>query len=186
MTISKTISEFANAVEETRSKLAIVGSQISALESEYHAVLRGKPHSSDIVAMLLRTLDGVSRKYESQLSEHLVAAFVQADNAAETVKGQGPDLLRLGPKRDPHALIGQLPPKPELSVSALAYFLRDRIAEEIPDLVERLCPGASTGVTAEERQQKLAYIGERLAERRAEQSALEAELAAARAAVNVQ
>ena len=64
--------------------------------------------------------------------------------------------------------------------AAVTYFLRDRIEAELPDLVARLCPDASKGMKAADRQAALDAVNAELRDLAAKQQQLIADINAAR------
>ncbi|KAK0340870.1 hypothetical protein LTR94_028746, partial [Friedmanniomyces endolithicus] len=66
-----------------------------------------------------------------------------------------------------------------VDAAALVYFLRDRIAAEIPKLVAKLCPTAKNGMRQEDRANALADVDVRLAALKQEQAELQSHLEAA-------
>lgn len=190
MAISEMISQFAGAVDETRAQLGQAGVRIEQLENERAAILRAPPHSSDIVAAFRRWLEGTERDFERQLTEHLAHVYVRSPDAAKAVTQAPFNLLKLEPPLDPTAqrqrADGRNPA--ELNLVVLVYLLRDRIAEELPGWIDKLCPQARAGLKAADRKAQLQEIDAKLAEARAEFARLEADLEAARQATwgNVQ
>lgn len=184
-TISKAISHFAGVVDATRAELTSVIAEINAVETERLTIVQAKPHTDDIVAAFLRGLDHSGADFKQQLSTYVASTFVQADDAAEAASRRIFDVLRLEAKRPDANTIHTRVIKGEgapLNVAVLAYLLRDKIAAEIPELVENLCPAARDGMKAADRAAALKEIDARLDELRAKRDALNADLAAARVA----
>jgi hypothetical protein len=189
MSISEAISQFAGVIDATRAKLTDVAGRVESLEQDRRLIEQAKPHTDDIVAAFQRALKNHAQAFEQKLSGYLSSTFVSADDAANVASSKAVDLLRLMDRKSSfdetlgRTVNGQKV-APEIDISALAYFLRGRIEEEIPALVKRLCPAAARGMKASDRRQKLAEIDAQLETLRAEREALQAELGAARMIVN--
>lgn len=186
MEVSKPIAEFADFIRDTRAKLADVNAKIEAAEQERQAILTAKPHSEDIVAFLRRSLDGGVADFNRQFASFLSATFVSSDDAAEAVKKQPASLLRLEPRQLSTEELRTRTMKggiADLNAAVLTYFLRDKIAEEIPALVNRLCPDAQRGMKSADRASALSRLDELLESLRSEHAALQADLTAARGAI---
>lgn len=180
----------SGALETTRSELARVEGEIDRLELKRDEIGRALPHTDDIVMMFRRGLADVTRTYEGQLREYLTEGFApsrlgaSASDAAGTAAGRGPDFLAVGVDAADRAIIrerpdGRPPAKP-LNLAAVTYFLRDRIEAELPDLVARLCPDASKGMKAADRQAALDAVNAELRDLAAKQQQLIADINAAR------
>ena len=112
--------------------------------------------------------------FKQQVGRHLNAANARDGKAAESVaRGRGQFLTvdrELGavPGSLPGVSQGLLPGRwnvsgDALSVAALTYFLRDRIAAEIPQLVAEMCPGSDKGMKEADRKAALRSIEEQAA-----------------------
>jgi hypothetical protein len=185
MTISQQISDFTSALEATRAKLNEVCNAISVLEQERSTVELKPPHTDDIVAFLRRSIEDGAKDFETQFAAYLQSRYVKADGAAKAISGLSVNLLKFEAEQPSIQTImdrrnrNETPP---LNLSILAYFLSENMLAKLPELVERLCPAAANGIRKAERREKLDEIDARLSALRAEQSALQADIAAARRA----
>lgn len=189
MSLSDHLSQLAGAVEQTRSKRNEVSQKIEELKSRRHEIKYAKPHTDDIVDSLMRSLDGQAREFEAELREGLNSVFVSSDSAAESAGRVPISLLGLEAKRPDPVQIADRRARgitPPVNLGALAFLLRDKLANEVPALVDRLCPGSRSGMKQVDRQKALAEIDAKISELEAEREALNAELEAARRLVSGQ
>jgi hypothetical protein len=187
MPISKAVADFTGALEGVRAEISAIGVQIAEVESERQRIAAAPPHTDDIVAVFLRGLQGAGRDFEQQLAAHLRDTFTGSDGAAAADTRQSQNLLHLEPLPDREArLTRTLQAKrgmaPDINLSVLTWLLGDQIAEQIPALVDKLCPAARSGMKVEERRQRLGELDENLARLRGERDALVADLNEARKA----
>ena len=189
ITISKAITDFAGVFDAARAELYLVIEKIEGLEGERGRVERAQPHTDDIVAVFERGLNAAAQGFEQQFRSRLEQEFVGEGSAEAAAKGKFANILRLQADnpdsqtlRD-HTMRSKGPYLPGLNIEVLTFLLKDRIAEEIPALVEKLCPAARKGMRAADRAEALTRIDGELAQLRQERSVLEANLDAARRAV---
>lgn len=183
MSISKTISDFAGVLKATREELDNVTAELRAAEAQRREIVQARPHTDDIVAAFMRSLSAAANDFEQQLASNLESTFVHAADAAQAIHRSGFDLLRLEAKRPDDEALRTRHMKGErapINLAAISYLFRDKIAAEIPALVDKLCPAARKGMTTVDRKAALAEIDGRLAELGAKRDALIAELEAAR------
>ncbi len=183
MSISKTISDFAGVLQATREELDNVTAELRAAEAQRREIVQARPHTDDIVAAFMRSLGAAANDFEQQLASNLESTFVHAADAAQAIHLNGFDLLRLEAKRPDQETLRTRHMKGErapINMAVLNYLLRDKIAAEIPALVDKLCPAARKGMTTVDRKAALAEIDGKLAELGAKRDALIAELEAAR------
>lgn len=189
MTISKPVADFAGAFSAARADLAALDTKIGQLNQQRAEIAQTPPHTDDIVAMFMRGLDATGADFKVQFAAHLSSNYLGSNTAAAVEPNRRSDILRLEASKpslqelQDRSLTTRNPRKVELNGAVIAYFLRDRIADEIPGLVEQLCPGADKGMKAQDRQQALADIDLQLEALRADRDAIQADLDAARKAV---
>lgn len=191
MSISQPIADFAGALDAARADLAMVNAKIAELENQRREIAHAPPHTDDIVAVFMRGLESASVDFERQLASHLSANFLGIDGAAATAaaKSRSSNILRLeAQKPDPETVLTRSmqrggPRVPKLNGAVLAYFLRDKMAAEIPALVDRLCPDARQGTKAADRSRALDEIDATIERLRGQSAAIQADLDAARKAV---
>ena len=187
MPINQVIADLADALSATREELATVNMAIDDVQAKLQGVQIAPPHADDIASAFIRGLDGATREFERQLARHLNPTNARAGEAAEaaargaaqllTLQDHGPDERRLLPASSLNGVVGGLNP------AAVTYFLRDRIAAEVPALVGKLCPGSERGMKAADRAQMCRELETQLATLTARRDELQADLGAARAAV---
>lgn len=189
MPFSKSIAEFADAVETARTKLNTVIARISELEQERFRLVKAQPHTEDIAEVFRRGFWDAMADFKKQFASHLKSNFVGEDGpaAAAAAPGRSSDILRIEAKKpDQNELISRsvkADQRPGLNVAVLSFLLRDDLAQDIPRLVRELCPEASNGMRAADRARALSEVDAKLAELQIERSALQEDLAAARRAV---
>lgn len=185
MPISQAVADFAAALEAARAELREVNSQISGLEEKRQRIEKAPPHTDDIIAVFMRGLRNSESEFEKQFSSHLRAHFMGHDGeaAAAAAPARHSDILHMEPEklaaqeRTDRAMRGYVP---ELNDAVLVYLLRDKIAAEIPVLVEKLCPNAASGMRSDERGRALEEIDAKLGELKAKQRLLLSEINEAR------
>lgn len=189
MAFNDLICNLSEAVETARKSLAEVTRTIDQLEQERRSVIQAPPHTSDIVASYMRGLDRAAEAFMERIGSYLNKSNVTHPAAAEMVQRTGGQFLTVEqqppaqkidgtPTLFPPIIGGALPA--ELNAAAVTFFLRDRIAEKIPELIERLCPEAARGLPAAEREAALNRIDAELSEFKAARSELMANIDAAR------
>ncbi|MFZ5744821.1 MAG: hypothetical protein ACOY7T_10145 [Pseudomonadota bacterium] len=186
MSISEQISQLADTLERTRAQLAGVVEQIDALEGRRYEIINAKPHTDDIIACILGAIDSQARNFEQALAGRLNDTFVTPDDAAQRLSGSPISVLALEAVRPDAVTLAQRARdgvSPAANIGALAFLLRDRLVEEVPSLVARLCPAASKGMTAASRSKALENIDAQIAALQSQRDALQKDLTAARAAV---
>lgn len=185
MPISQAITDFAGALDAARAELAEVNGKISALEIEHFRVATAPPHTDDIIAVFMSGIQKVEKDFEEQFNSFLNSAYTGREAAARTGEKSSATIIdrRLAEQTQHEPHIISKDGRPQLNVAAVAYFLRGQIAAEIPALVERLCPSASRGMKAADRDQQLRELDAQLSELRTQRDALQADLQAARQAV---
>ncbi|MCX7283646.1 MAG: hypothetical protein NTX28_06310 [Novosphingobium sp.] len=183
MSLSDHLSQLAGALEQARTKIGEKQAELDKLRSQRNVIARAKPHADDITNSLVRAIDAQARSFEADLKSKLSSIFVRAEDAADSVirtpvnilafDTAAPDPVKLAARR----ARGEFDP---LHPGALAFLLRDRLADEIPALVDRLCPEASKGMRSTDREQKLDALDAEISALKAEIAALNEELAGAR------
>lgn len=194
------IADFIAALDATRAEYAKVDAQIEDAKAERYRIENAPPHADDIIQTLQRGLDEAGRSYRARLASHLSNANASSPRAVAAVQPfAGAQLLTVGKdgKRDllspgiadkdgttdlfppPLGAVGSV-----LDAAAVTYFLRDRIAEEIPRLVETMCPAARSGMRQADRVQALARVDTLLTDLTVERDRLGGEISAARAALH--
>lgn len=186
MNMSSALSSFTAALEETKGELNQVNEQIAEIEREEHAVRTKPPHTTDILDMFYAGLSEAERTFKQQLSYYLNDRNLPS--GAAKVAGSAVQLVTL-PKEPPESPSLRPPgpltgPMATLNVAAIVFLLQDRIAQEIPRLVEILCPGAADGMPQAERNLVLAGLAARKEKLKARADALVGEINAARAVLN--
>jgi len=184
---SKIRAAFEAAQEAAKEKAQLISSEITDLENERTGVRKAAPHTDDIVAVFMRGLDSTAGDFERQFASHL-KVFYGGDDAAEAVsRRRSAKILRMAPnklsesERLARSVSGE---KTLTNDTVIAYFLREKIAAEIPALVEKLFPASRNGMKEADRAQSLADLDRKISALRAERDAIVAEMAAARQAVN--
>ncbi|WP_010545604.1 hypothetical protein [Sphingomonas elodea] len=189
MQISEAIAGFASVVEAARAKLADVDAKIEAKEEEHRAIFRADPHTDDIVAVFLGELERVEDTFSEQLRTRLNDTYVGEGSAKAVALGRSMNILLLEPEKpDQQALMTRSlrgETSPPLNLTILTYFLRHRIALELPKLIDELCPAARDGIRGADRAFKIRQIEEELRELRAERERISTDLQAARSAVQL-
>lgn len=184
---SKIRAAFEAAQEAAKVKAQAISSEISALENNRLAVLRTAPHTDDIVAVFMRGLDQSTGEFERGFASHLKAVYGGDDAAEAASPRRFAGILRMEPDKLTDAQLQDRAlrrEKPAINDTVIAYFLRDKIAAEIPALVEKLFPASRNGMKEADRAQALAALDTKISALRAERDAIVAEMAAARQAVN--
>lgn len=183
--ISQVIANLTDAMDATRDEIASINARIETVEAERQRIEQAPPHSSDIVAAFMDGLDAQATAFRAQLASNLAATFVNAEDAVAastkaanllTIEANKPtvDTLRT------RVMSGTVAP---LNMAALAYLLRDRIADELPDLVDKLCPLSRQGMKRLDREAALAEVDATLGHLRASRDAMQADLHSARLAI---
>lgn len=188
MQISQTISDFTGAVEAVRNALATVTQKIELLQAERRAIVNAPPHTDDIIALYLRGLDAGAADFKRQFASYLSDTFKAADGSAASAvaMGRSANILRLEATKPDTELLktrSMTGKEAPFNIAILAYFLHDRIAGELAQLVDELFPAARNGMKASERADRLRELDADLADLKVEQERLQEELSAARAAV---
>lgn len=195
MAISDLISGIGAAIAETREKLTVIDTEISKLNAERLRIVRAPPHADDIIAAYMRGLGNATSSFESRLAWNLndrnarepeAAADVQRGTGQLVTIHQTPPMtggLHSSPSKSLLTNAGLGEHQAAVDAAALVYFLRDRIAAEIPKLVAKLCPTAKNGMRQEDRANALADVDDRLAALKQEQAELQSHLEAASKAV---
>lgn len=183
MPISQLIADFKGALDAARAEFAQVEERISILDVERRRIVETQPHTEDIAAVFLRGVAKAAADFESQLRAHLGATYVGRENASAADGKRAASILRVqaaatGPATQTDADRARA----DFNAAALVYFLRDKIAAEIPALVERLCPAAHKGMKLADRNRALGEIDAQLDELRTTREALISDITAARAA----
>lgn len=188
MQISNTISAFTGVVVAARAQLADVDAKIEAKNEERRAIVRAAPHTDDIIAVFMGGLKAVEATFTEQFGRRLNDTYVGSDSAKAVGRGKAVNLLQLEPEKpDQQALLTRSlrgETAPPLNVAILTYFLRDRIADELPQLVDRLCPDARAGLREADRTKMVAEIDAELASLKSERDRIMEDLDAARAALS--
>ena len=186
MAISEKIGDFAAAMEAARGELADLNAQIGQLEQARFPIVQAAPHADDIVAVLSRALRTSAEGFEKQFAAFLKSTFDGSGGADKVAQGGTANVLRLPPPRNGADSFNHrtaIDAAPAVDLGALTFFLRDKIEAEIPALVEKLLPGARTGMTTAERAKGLQELDAQIDELKAKCDAVQADLNAARAAV---
>lgn len=193
MAITDLLDGLASAMVETKKKLGEVNAVISELEGERNRIVRASPHTDDLVAAFMRGLKKASESFERRLGWHLNSMNLADGDAAATVQRSAGQFLMLkgAAPTAPLGKSGQLFPhsglaehQADIDVAAVTYFLRDKIAEEIPALIEKVCPSAKSGMKQADRVRALQEVDAKLAEQNAERERLTSEINAAIKAVS--
>lgn len=183
---AKNRAAFQASLEAAREKAQAITSEITALENERAGIARAAPHTDDIIAVFMRGLDNAAGEFERGFASHLKAVYGGDDAAEAASPNKFAGILRMEPnklsdaERQDRALRRE---KPAINDAVIAYFLRDKIAAEIPVLVEKLFPASRHGMKAADRAQALEALDGKISALRAERDALVAEMAAARQAI---
>ncbi|MEP7221534.1 MAG: hypothetical protein ABI673_02575 [Novosphingobium sp.] len=183
MEISKAISGIADAVGTVREEIRKIADEISVANQKRHAIMNAAPHADDIVALFMSGLDHAGGDFKRQFSSHLLSRFVSDGSAERVASGRLGHLLNLDSSPPPQSFTQARNGPAPLNMAVLAYFLRDRIKAELPALVGSLCPASLKGMKAADRAAALADVDMEIERLEARKAALEANLAAARAAV---
>lgn len=189
MSVSKHITDFAAHMEQTREKMYEKRSAIAALESKRRTIEQAPPHTDDIVAVFKRGLDHATAEFERQLKDRLHEDFVKtvggsaAMNAAETSRINVLTMPREKPDADTIRRYNMGKEERPLNAAALTYFMRGKIADELPSLIAKLCPQAAEGTRAADRRAAIAEVDAEIATLKAELKEVEAEIGAAQTAV---
>jgi hypothetical protein len=162
MQISQAITDFAGVVEKLRSELTEVRGQLQELEIRRRTIENALPHADEIASVFLRGLDGLTKDFEQQFASHLKVNFVDdRSSVSPAFLKRSSDLLRIeANKPDLGTVISrsQSRAEPDINGAVLAYFLREKIAAELPSLIKRLCPPASSGLKADDRMAAMSAI----------------------------
>lgn len=189
VSIDEAFAKFNAALRETREKLDTAEQEILDLSGEIHRTKSAPPHADDITAAFVRGLDSASQTFKQQLGLHLSPANAGAMDAAKIVAAGKGQMLTVDRENGSSGNRKLLPSTlfnvsgEALSVAAMTYFLRDRIAVEIPKLVAELCPGSVRGMKQADRLEKLGTLEAKLADVTKRRDELKSVLAAAQAAV---
>jgi len=170
MTEPKTLNDLAvqlvTALDAAKVSLNAVNVAIEELQSDRRAIELAPPHSDDIAAAFRRGINAAANRFENEFAGRLADTFAGEGGAAAAAPSASADVLRLEatkPDRETimaRSMKGQM--QPELNVGALAFFLRDRITDELPALVDRLCPAARSGLRQADRNSALAALDSQL------------------------
>ena len=193
MAISDLTAAMATALAETKDKLRELDAAISTLEGERFRLLQTMPHTDDLVATFMRGLVKASESFEQRLGWYLNSETLKHGAAAAEAQNTAGQFLMLGAKRPerqlgqgiqlfPHSGLGAH--QADIDVAAVTYFLRDKIADEIPAIIEKLCPLAKSGIKQADRERALLDLDGNLAELHAEREGLVSEINAAIKAVS--
>lgn len=184
MQISDKIADFTQTLEAARGELNTVLGKISELEAKRNQVENEPIHAEEIAKIFMSGLDQAEKDFEAQLKAHLSRIYQGSSGNGRAVAGT-PNLMRIEPRQsDPaSSALRASDGTVAINANALVYFLRDKIAPEIPELIARLCPDASKGLKKADRRRKLDEIDRELSDLRGQRDALQANLAAARSAV---
>jgi hypothetical protein len=188
---SSALEAVTNALDATRAQLASVNAEIDRKTIDRAAIERKQPHTDDIVAVFLRGIDVAAQDFEAHLEAELTARFVGNDGkaAAAVDEKKASSIVRLEQaqlSREAKVTRAMTSGTADINASVLTYLLRDKIAEEIPSLVERLCPASRNGIKSVDRMIALQEIDDRIAELTEERDALQSNLQAAMQAVRRQ
>lgn len=183
---SQAITNFASVMSALRDDLSTTESEIGELQAERTRVENAQSHTDDLVANFLRGHAKAERDYKDRLKVALSSMFVrdlprEANlNAARTVKERPQDLLQIsavgGDSRDP--ILSSTNGLFYLDIAAVNYFLRRNMADDLPQLIDELCPQARNGVKEADRALKLAAIDEKLSALQRKRDDLKAEIEA--------
>ena len=182
MSLSEITSGLAAAMDETKAKLNDVKAQIDAKKHDLIRVNQASPHTDDIVAAFERGLANSAASFEQRLGWFLNAHSLRTPEAAGQVQRAQASVLMVGsakpnpdrPALFPHSGLGEH--QRDIDVAAVTYFLRDKIAAELPALVRKLCPGSDSGIRQAERVAKARAIEAELATLEAERQRLTDEI----------
>lgn len=168
MSIFQAITDFAGAVDGLRAELKVVNDQLQDFENRRRSIVNAMPHSDEIAGVFLRGLDGLTRDFEQQFASHLRAFFAEDRGAISSAfRGGSADLLRIEANKPELGTVisrNQSGSKADINGAVLAYLLRDKIAEEIHGLIDRLCPSASSGMKSADRQAALQAVDAEIAQ----------------------
>ncbi len=177
--MTEALAGLNSVLEARKSELQQVGARIQELEAEKQNVESAPPHTDDIVRVFMCGVAQYTGEFERQFSAHLKAVYTDAGSAAAVSPQNAPNILTIeGRKpsveeaRDRTMRKEVLP----LNMSALVYLLGDRIRDELPALVAKLCPAAAQGMKGSERAATLLAINRELATLRGKHATLSAEL----------
>ncbi len=157
MSLSELTSGIAAAMDAAKANLAEVNAKIDAKKAALRQVEMAPPHTDDLVAACRRGLAQASASYEQRLGWFLNSANLREGDAAGMVQRAAPSLMMVGSTPPevgrgqifPHSGLGQQ--QRDIDVAAVTYFLRDRIEAELPALIGKLCPLASSGMKEADR-----------------------------------
>ena len=174
---SQAIADFAAVMEETRNNLRDVESQLSEVQQEIARVTNAPPHTDDIIGVFMRGLQEAKVDFEKQLAAKLTTTYAGSDGSAASAASRNShlNLVRLQPQKGA--------PAPDLNNAVVTYFLREKIAEEIPALVDRLFPASRSGMNATDRTKALTALNAKRSDLDAKREQLLADLGAGRRAV---
>ena len=134
----------------------------------------------------MRSVDAQAQAFESALKSNLAEVFVASDTAAQSVTGAPVNVLGVEATRPDAMKLSDRQSRgiaPPINLGALAFLLWDRLADEVPNLVDRLCPNSRSGMKSADRKQALDKLNADLAALEAERDTLQGELHAARQVV---
>lgn len=190
MTDTNTLASFRDAFESAKSDLRRVNKRIEELAGEEQRIRFAPPHRDEIIACFQRGLREAELTFRKQLGRHLNDR--NANGSAENVVHGSAQLalspvgreteraFGLEPDDDPIRSRTFLPqsnihdPAASLSAAAIIYFLKDRIAEAIPALVDQLCPASVGAMPHDERMAEISRIAEETNTLSAERARLQA------------
>ncbi len=175
---------FAAALDATRDELAATNATIDTLDAERQRIETLPPHADEIAATLRRGVQSSCAAFERALATRMTDRFT-GNGAAKTI-GSASSLIGEVPATDRERRTAVSPGEGGLTVGhdAIVYLLRDRIAEEIPRLVDRLCPSAKDQMPQPERVKALQGIADELVTLKAKRDVLIAEIHEARTLAN--
>lgn len=177
MATNDIIGDFANAMDQVRSRFHECEELISGLKTKRWQIQQRPPHADEIVASMRRGLARSAASFEQRLGWYIGSANLKKDGAAEAIRRADMQILTIG--KHPPDRNQVIPGSPDLDSAAVAYFLRDLIAAELPALVAKLYPDSKNNKSAEERNQELAAIDAEIAALSQERDELHVHLAAA-------
>lgn len=177
--MTEALAGLNSVLEARKSELKQVGARIQDVETEKQNVESASPHTDDIVAVFARGVDANAEEFRRQFSAHLNAVYVDIGSAAAVGSQKAPNLLTIEGRKPSDQELRDRTMRKEtlpLNMSALVYLLGDRIKEELPALVAKLCPDAAQGMKGSERAAMLLAINRELATLREKHATLSAEL----------
>ncbi|WP_242414709.1 hypothetical protein [Sphingomonas panni] len=178
------------AISEARDRLSGLEREIAVRRQMIVQIEHRPPHTDDIIASFRRGLAQAEALFLKQLSWSLNDRAATANGAQQAVRDYSPHLLT--PHSTNPGYDSLLPPSvmdwtaPPPGIAALLYFLRDKIDEEIPVLVDRMCPIARKGMKHADRVAEIGTLQAEIAVLDTEASELRDKLSLASAEANRQ